>query len=283
MPQAVIVHDVLGTLFSLDEPISALRQAFSDQLSSQPDIVPELIIMDWYHAAQRDFLNLSINNAYMPISEVFKSTLPRILLQAGLRPTDAAVQKAAASDAANALRRGGALQGPGPNGDVKGFDDEVSQIMSSLQRLTPRPGMLEAWKRYEAAHAEVWGATNGGLALAYKLFEGALGQGCIQKQQKDRGTALFSCDEIEVAKPDARVYEAVRQRATQGRQPQSIDLWFVATHTWDLFAAKKAGFKTAWVWNEEFHASSAIYGEPDIIASNLDDAAKQILERALRT
>lgn len=41
----VIVHDVLGTLFSLDEPILALREA-------RPELTQErahLILFDWFH------------------------------------------------------------------------------------------------------------------------------------------------------------------------------------------------------------------------------------------
>ena len=45
----LIIHDVLGTLFSLDEPINTLR-------SARPDLSEKeayLIIFDWYHAGEQ--------------------------------------------------------------------------------------------------------------------------------------------------------------------------------------------------------------------------------------
>ncbi len=42
--------------------------------------------MDWFHGTQRDFTYSSVCGQYKPIGEVFKGTLPRVLLQAGILP-----------------------------------------------------------------------------------------------------------------------------------------------------------------------------------------------------
>lgn len=46
--RVIIVHDVLGTLFSLTEPIAVLKDLFADQLGSDAGVADkfaELIIM----------------------------------------------------------------------------------------------------------------------------------------------------------------------------------------------------------------------------------------------
>lgn len=300
----VVVHDVLGTCFDLTKPIEALKSIFGDQVKD--DRLAELIIMDWYHAGQRDFTTLSINGEYKPISACFKAGLPRVLLQAGL------VKRDGNGNTQTQSNRGGGSGLPADQhfsqttGDGNGspFGEEVTQkIMSTLSTLRPRPGMVNAFtKTYRdqtkvAKHIErvdLWGATNGGLPLAQKLFTGALGEQiplytgtqAVNEQEKSvsgtehklgNGVGVFSCDENQIAKPDPRVYEEIKKRI-QIKPKEDVRLWFVASHTWDLFAAKKAGFKTAWVTYEEFEMCSDIYGTPDIVAKDLDDIAKKIVE-----
>jgi phosphoglycolate phosphatase-like HAD superfamily hydrolase len=240
---------------------------------------------DWYHATQRDFTTLSINDSYQPISAVFKGTLPRILLQAGLvSPQEYSKDKGTKAAISS---------------NDNPFPDSVTEkIMSSLGTLQPRPGMVQAFtKTYrdeklvssKFKQVELWGATNGGLALSEKLFKGALGsdvsvytgQGISSKQRKPstrgQGVGLFSCDEIKMAKPHPDVYRAIRSRIEE--EGDATSLWFVASHTWDLFAAKKAGFKTAWVGYEEFFTCPDIFMKPDVTAKDLNEAAEKILAR----
>jgi len=357
MSRIVVVHDVLGTLFSLTAPIRELESIFADQFKDEnaPPILAELIIMvscnvhdwsvlfvpvkekkekgrkrgkdhlslkefikeqiwltnvplfsnkpfelqDWYHATQRDFTTLSINGNYLPIGTVFKSTLPRILLQAGLIPPDQ-YNKDKSNDKFTTLAKAGSGIQPVP-GNQDPFPESVKdRIMASLGKLEPRPGMVEAFsKTYRdeqlvpkhVKQVELWGATNGGLALGEKLFKGALGgdtevfigdDGVGEKQVMrntlGKGVGLFSCDEIKIAKPEPKVYEAIQNRIKTNSSSSSFSSWFVASHTWDLFAAKKAGFKTAWVGYEEFFTCPEIYQKPDIIANDLEEAARKILE-----
>lgn len=323
----VIVHDVLGTLFGLEAPIDELQSLFGEQVSDR--MFAELIVMvcihgagvrlpcfamltdclparlhvqDWYHAAQRDFTTLSINGAYRPIAAVFKATLPRILLQAGLcRPTGSTQRRSKA--AGDGLTEGSTFSQAESAGEGSPFGKEVTErMMASLGRLTPRPGMVQAFTHtYRDAkrvpqhvrRVDLWGATNGSLILTQKLFGGALGErvplytgqhATAQHAEQHRpntngvGVALFSCDEIQVAKPDPRVYLEVKRRIQADSAGEETRFWFVASHTWDLFSAKLAGFKTAWVPYEEFDMCKDLYGTPDVVASNLDELAQKVLQ-----
>lgn len=148
------------------------------------------------------------------------------MLQAGLRPDDTDHEDYA-EDAAklNALI-----------GGVYGFEGAQDMMMGSLSRLQPRKGMQQAFERYREAGVQAWGATNGSIKLAETIFANALGKEAAQ------AVHLFSCDEIKIAKPDPRVYEAVKERITKtGTDAEQVEKWFVATHSWDTFAAKRAG------------------------------------------
>lgn len=151
------------------------------------------------------------------------------MLQAGLRPDDSDHQ-AYAVDAAklHALF-----------GGVYGFNEAQDDMMNSLPKLTPRKGMKLAFERYAAAGVQAWGATNGSLKLAQTIFANALGKEAAEKVH------LFSCDEVKIAKPDPRVYAAIKERIAKADSTaaggEDVELWFVATHSWDTFAAKRAG------------------------------------------
>lgn len=251
----IIVHDVLGTLFSLTKPTALVSSLFSSQLGgdSQPAVrarYAELVVMDWYHCGQRDFTNLSLNGSYTPIGQVFKAAINRVLLMSGLVPPELA-EKEGGQVSEETLRDVRARAAKGENV----FGDIPDQMMATLPALESRPGMVEAFsKTYRSqelrpksvGHVSLWGATNGSLDLAGKLFNTALGQSGVQKQDtqaKGDGYSIWSCDEIKVAKPDPRVYEAVKRKVLEGDGLKADDssLWFVASHTWDTDAAKRAG------------------------------------------
>lgn len=222
---------------------------------------------------------------------MFKSVLPRVLLQAGLAPP--------ASFASSVLPPGTFASADGATDPFAG-DAVVDKMMASLQALEPRPGMVDAFASIYASRPglQVWGATNGSLDLTKKLFGNALGsdvrlvsskeeleagqgQGQGQGQGHGRAVGLYSCDENQVAKPDPRVYKTVLGRIVDASSKPSTatSTWFVASHTWDLFAARTAGFQhTAWVSYEEFYDSHGIYGTPDIVGKDMAEVAQKILD-----
>lgn len=258
----VVVHDVLGTLFSLTKPIEAVLDIFAPQLGADRRVrerYAELIVMDWYHCGQRDFSMLSLNGAYKPIGQVFKGALNRVLLMSGLLPPQEAAKEQggdgapASSDLLQQVRQRAAA---GENV----FGDVVDRIFATLPTLEPRPGVLEAFsasyrdgllsRQAGISHVSLWGATNGSIDLAKKLFNNALAsKGVELTDQSPNGTngklgqgyGIWSCDEIQVAKPDPRVYQAVKERVAPEATSKNASLWFVASHTWDTDAAKRAG------------------------------------------
>ncbi|GAC92650.1 haloacid dehalogenase [Pseudozyma hubeiensis SY62] len=303
----VVVHDMFGTLFGLSACIDALVSLFPDQLQEAegvPKIVPELVVMDWFHGTQRDFTYSSVCGQYKPIGEVFKGTLPRVLFQAGILPKKSAKGKS--------LTQAGSFQDGGPAEEAleNPFDAVVVEtMMGALKKLQPRPGMVDALTRVYRDRdgkgrlppgvnkVDVWAATNGSLELGRSSFLRTLGESdgadidtkAARSGRSDKdnaigaGIGLFSCDEIGAAKPDPKVYAEVLRRI----QAEPIDanaakkeyqgIWFVASHTWDTFAAKQAGFRTAWVTYEEFYSCPSVYGTPDVVGRNLEEVSEKIL------
>lgn len=232
-----------------------------------------------------------MNGAYTSIATIFKNTLPRVLLQAGLVPPGTptsnlhTVRKQASADGGNPFPLDGQV---------------VTKIMQSLQRLKPRPGMVEAFsKTYRdtslhpsgVASVELWGATNGGRSLATALFEGALGKGAVHDDQQGKGShgegpsvSVWSCDDVKIAKPSPEVYAAVKKTVTEGsaHPDQEVSLWFVASHSWDTDTAFRAGFKTCWTTYEEFHPAAVDdvkgggFVKPVLQANDLAEAARKI-------
>ncbi|GAA6064104.1 hypothetical protein JCM10212_003667 [Sporobolomyces blumeae] len=243
MPDRIpVCFDVLGTCFSFDAAKDALLTVFPDLDERRA----ASIIDDFFHAGQRDFTYLSMNGNYTPIGQVLQATLPRIYLMHGLVP----------ASSASAI---------GP--------DLLEPVLSTLPKMRPRPGLVECSDVLQTSDKfRLMAATNGALATTKQLFENALGNDAAGKWE------YFSCDQDKVAKPAPTVYRDVWKQLGVERDADKKG-WFVASHTWDLFAAKKAGFRTAFVTYEEFLTLPELFGEPDIVAQDLEDAAKQILAK----
>ncbi|GAA5851629.1 hypothetical protein JCM9279_002521 [Rhodotorula babjevae] len=240
MPAPVpIAFDVLGTCFSFD----GCRDALVDVFPTLSSAHAQSVVDDWFHAAQRDFTYLSMNGAYTPIAQVLKATLPRIYLMHGL---------SSSSPISSSL---------------------TDPVISRIPTLEARPGLGTASSLLLSHGCRLLAATNGGLETTRGLFARALGDDEAQRWE------YFSCDEDQAAKPAPSVYRDVWKRLGVDEGDEGRHGWFVTSHTWDLFAAKKAGFKTAFVTYEEHFTLPSLFGEPDIVASNLEDAAHQIISR----
>lgn len=219
-------------------------------------------------------------NAHHGSAAVLKANLPKSLSIAKLSPPETAKVSPDAST---------------PAYSTSVFSDEFLQpILMTLTAMTPRPSLAGCSKLLTATNKfTLLAATNGGAASTRGLFERALG-----KEIGGEGGpwGVFSCDQHQVAKPAPAVYEQIWQRFEKEGLKERKG-WFIASHTWDLFAAKKAGlalrltkdrirvadfdilrrFKTAWVAYEEFITCESVYGRPDVVAVDLEDAARQII------
>jgi 2-haloacid dehalogenase len=85
---------------------------------------------------------------------------------------------------------------------------------------------------------------------------------------------VIGTDAVGVFKPHPRVYEAAAERLGVN----AAEVWLVAAHSWDVSGAMRAGLQAAWVSRKErWLLPTAL--DPQIRASDLADAARQILAR----
>ena len=138
---------------------------------------------------------------------------------------------------------------------------QLSQVVNSFAELESQPDALEAFRLLSEAGWKLIALTNGSEDSTRKLLERA---GALQ-----HFASILSCDTIQKTKPHPDVY-AMAKRDAEG------DLWMVAAHAWDIQGASHAGLKTAFITQEEKDYLS-VYPQPEIVASNLVEAASKII------
>lgn len=227
-----VCFDVLGTCFAFDAAIEAIETQLGPRLKAI-GVDPKTLFFSWFYAAQRDFTYTTVVNVYVPIATVLKNTFRRACLIVDL-PED---------------------QAP--------TDEDVSEVMKAVTSLRARPGLKACFDGLRAAGWEVLGVTNGGKETSQNYFK-------LADIELD-GDHLLSCDDVQAAKPDFRVYMNAKRHLTfKGLSEEEGDRWFVAAHAWDLIAARKAGFKTAYLDFEEHDPVEEIFGKFDLYASSME-------------
>ncbi|KAF2998808.1 hypothetical protein E8E13_001470 [Curvularia kusanoi] len=229
--------DVIGTCFDFGVPITAIHDRLGPKLSTAKSD-PKTLFFAWFYAAQRDFTYVSMAGSYKPIAEVLKHTFKRACRIVDL-PADAV------------------------------SDEDVAAILQAFKSMEPREGLKECFDGLRDAGWDVYAVTNGGLETSLAYYRNA----GIELDEKH----LLSCDAIQVAKPDVKVYEKAQQHLTAQGLGELGDgkRWFVAAHAWDLIAARKAGFKTAYLDFEEHDPVTEVFGEFDLYAGSM----KELLEK----
>lgn len=230
--------DVLGTCFSFDGAIKAIKARLGPKLDTA-GIDAKTLCFSWFFAAQRDFTYTSMVGSYTPIAQILKHTFKRACAVSDL-PLDQVA------------------------------DEDVGAIMEEMKRLQPRPGLKKCYDGLRDAGWDVYAVTNGGKVTSLKYYE-------LAGIELD-GEHLLSCDDIQVAKPDPRVYENTHLHLTaQGLgDKQDGERWFVAAHAWDLIAARKAGFKTAYLTFEEHDSVKDVFGEFDVYADSMEELLEKL-------
>lgn len=237
MPKSAC-FDVLGTSFSFEKAIDVIDARLGSKLA-QVGATPKGLLFSWFYAAQRDFTYVSMTGHYSPIAQVLKNTFKRAAAIVDL-----------------------------PENQVS--DDDVAAVMDMVTKLPPRPGLKKCLDGLREAGWEVLAVTNGGKQTSLNYYK----QAGIQLDEDH----LLSCDDIQVAKPDVKVYEATNehlQKMVAGSKGDG-DRWFVAAHAWDLIAAKRAGFKTAWLAFEEHNPVTPIFGAFDLYADDMADLLEKL-------
>jgi 2-haloacid dehalogenase len=228
-----VCFDVLGTCFTFDSAIAAIDTRLGPRLRSI-GVDPKTLFFSWFYAAQRDFTYTSMVGSYTPIAQVLKQTLRRACAIVDL-PKDQLLT-----------------------------DEDVAAVMKAVTSLEPRPGLKKCFDGLREAGWDVHGVTNGGKETSlnyYKLADIDLD-----------AEHLLSCDDLKVAKPDIKVYENANAHLdSRGLGNGEGERWFVAAHAWDLIAARKAGFKTAWVGFEEHDAVEGLFGKFDVNVEGMEE------------
>lgn len=231
--------DVIGTCFAFEGVVAAISSQIGPKLSAI-GVDPKTLFFSWFYAAQRDFTYISMADSYKPIAQVLKATFKRACLTVDL-----------------------------PAGQIS--DDDVTSVMKAFAGAMPaREGLKRCYDALREAGWDVCAVTNGGVQTSLNYYNAA----DIDLDEDH----LLSCDDLKIAKPDVRVYENVHKHLTsRGLGDQSDgNRWFVAAHAWDLIAARKAGFKTAFLDYEERDPVTEVFGEFDIYAKSMDDLLAQM-------
>ncbi|KAF2717449.1 haloacid dehalogenase [Polychaeton citri CBS 116435] len=226
--------DVIGTCFGFSTVIDAIASRLGTKLAVI-NVDPKTLFFSWFYAAQRDFTYVSIAGDYSPIAQVLRSTFKRACLIVDLPASEVA-------------------------------EEDVAAIMEAFAKMPAREGLKSCFDGLNDIGWEVFAVTNGGVQTSLNYYQSA-------GIELDKGH-LMSCDDIQVAKPDVRVYENANQRLKS--QGLHSERWFIAAHAWDLIAARKAGFKTAYLEYEEHDPVPQIFGRFDIIAGSMEDLLKQL-------
>jgi 2-haloacid dehalogenase len=230
--------DVIGTCFAFEGVIAAIATRIGSTLSGI-NVDPKTLFFSWFYAAQRDFTYVSIAGSYKPIAQVLKSTFRRACRIVDL-PADQV------------------------------SDDDITEIMKAFAAMPPREGLKTCFDGLRHAGWDVYAVTNGGVQGSLNYFRSS----DIDLSEDQ----LLSCDDLKIAKPDVKVYEnANRHLTSRGLGTAGDgDRWFVAAHAWDLIAAKKAGFKTAYLDYEEHDPVTEVFGEFDLYAKSMEDLLAQM-------
>jgi 2-haloacid dehalogenase len=239
-PVKQVCFDVIGTCFHFDTPIEVLEKHLSESLK-QKNITAEALFFSLFYAAQRDFTYLSMVGNYTPIGQVIKSTVKRAALICGLDSPLLAADSTELEDA----------------------------VLAAFKKMPARPGLKKLFDGLQASGWECVAVTNGAMTTTLGYFKDA----DIDIDERH----CLSCDDIKVAKPALEVYETATEHLAKLADSAQSQKWFVAAHSWDLIAARKAGYKTAYLPVEEHDPCTSLFGEFDIYADDMDDLLKQLL------
>lgn len=229
--------DVLGTCFHFQPLINLIDQIIRRNPDIKTTIDATTLFHSWFYAGQRDFTYTSICGSYTPIASILRNT----------------------------FRRSCGVNGF-PDVQKNITDEDLDNISTELKRLPAREGLKECFDGLREAGWDVYAVTNGSKQASLKYYE-------LANVSLD-GDHLLSCDDLKVAKPDIKVYENAN-KWLQLRGCETGARWFVAAHSWDVLAARKAGFKTAWLAHEEVDPVTEVFGKFDIYAKDF----KELLQK----
>jgi 2-haloacid dehalogenase len=142
-------------------------------------------------------------------------------------------------------------------------EEDVKYFIQEYKKCEVRPGAKECIEKLKAAGWTVWAFTSGDRKRVMGYFE----KGSISID----GDHIVTCDEVGVGKPETKAYERLKEKIGV-----KDDLWFAAAHGWDVSAAGRAGFKTAYCLVLEKEPLEDVFGKMDVVAETLPELADKV-------
>jgi 2-haloacid dehalogenase len=200
-------------------------------------ITGRLLGYAWLETAEREYTYLSLSGRYVPFAKVFQAIFFRVLHFAGV---------------------------PEPRGLAS--EEDVEFFIQEYKNSNFRPGAKQCIDRFKASGWTVWAFTSGDR----ERVKGYFSKGDIAIDNDH----IITCDDFGVGKPDIRAYERVKERIGA-----SVDetMWFAAAHGWDVSAAGRAGFKTAYCTVLEQEPLEDIFGKTDVTAETLPSLSEKVI------
>ncbi|KAK8046935.1 hypothetical protein PG996_014999 [Apiospora saccharicola] len=232
-----VVFDVVGTLVDYEAFYEAIEVRLGAKLRAQ-NIGARIFGYAWMEAGEKEYTYLSMSGGYVAYFDVLGAIFYRTLWQAGLTEED-------------------------PRHFAT--DDDRDFLLAAYRALRPRPGVADCFRKLRDAGYIVWALTSGDVVRV----SGYLRNGGVDFPPEN----FVSCDTIGVCKPAPAVYEHVLKKFPA----ENLEAWFAAGHMWDASAARRTGFKGAWVSLWEKEMCSEIFGEMDVVADSLPEMADGIV------
>ena len=140
-----------------------------------------------------------------------------------------------------------------------------AEILGSFRKLPAYDDVAEALKILRQNNIRAIAVSNSSLEMIKEQLTNA---GII-----DLFHAYYSVDSVKKYKPFKDIYHYVAHEEIISPE----DIVMVATHDWDLFGAKKAGFKTAYIKRKK-EIFNPYYLQPDINKANLIELVQEIIK-----
>ena len=194
----------------------------------------------WLETAEREYTYLSLSGQYVPFAKVFQALFFRVLHFAGV---------------------------PEPR-DIAS-DEDVEYFIQEYKNCTVRSGAKECVGRLKDDKWTVWAFTSGDRERVRGYFD----KGNIAIENAH----IITCDDVGVGKPELKAYERVKEKIGAG---EDDSLWFAAAHGWDVSAAGRAGFQTAYCTVLEKEPLEDVFGKTNVTTDTLPELADKVIASA---
>ena len=148
-------------------------------------------------------------------------------------------------------------------------EEDVEYFIEEYKNCEVRPGAKECIDQLKTAGWTVWAFTSGDRERVRGYF--SKGEIAIENEH------IVTCDDVGVGKPEIKAYERVKEKIGAAQDEM---LWFAAAHGWDVSAAGRAGFRTAYCTVLEKEPLEDIFEKPDITAESLPALAEKVIAAA---